>query len=186
MARKAREKGGGGRLARSETVTIRLDPRLNYLCEIAARVQRRTKSSFIEAAIDDAIHRVPLQPRNSGDYNPTVGDRADDLWNVREHERLVALAFEAPHLMTMFEQEVWAVICEHGPFWRCKLGSDGSGKEVWSWECEPGRLVTERIAECWNAIVAVAEGEASGEDLPSYERERNSFKMGEPDLEPPF
>ena len=124
MARKAKEPSGG-RLTRSDTVTIRLDPRLNYLCEIAARVQRRTKSSFIEAAIDEAVHRIPLEPRGNPQYTTTVGEDADRLWHVRAHERLIALAQIAPHLMTMDEQEIWAVICEYGFFWRGKWVNEG-------------------------------------------------------------
>lgn len=46
---------GGGKLNRSETITIRLDPQINRLCDMAALVQRRTKSSFIEGAIIEAL-----------------------------------------------------------------------------------------------------------------------------------
>jgi len=53
--------GGGGKLNRSETVTIRLDPKLRYLTELAARQQRRTLSSFIEWAIDSALKDVVLR-----------------------------------------------------------------------------------------------------------------------------
>ena len=42
----SKRKGGGGKLARSETVTVRLDPKLRYLAELAARIQRRSVSSF--------------------------------------------------------------------------------------------------------------------------------------------
>src|SRR4051794_21564371 len=51
---------GGAKLNRSETVTVRLDPKLNYLCELAARAQRRTKSSFIEWAVADSLRNVIL------------------------------------------------------------------------------------------------------------------------------
>lgn len=47
------------KLNRSETVTVRLDPRLNYLAELAGRAQRRTKSSFIEWAVQQAIKEMP-------------------------------------------------------------------------------------------------------------------------------
>jgi hypothetical protein len=57
---KARRRPGGGKLSRSETVTVRLDPKLNYLCDLAARGQRRTKSSFIEWAIDNALKYVTI------------------------------------------------------------------------------------------------------------------------------
>jgi hypothetical protein len=169
MVRKAKE-SGGGRLTRSETVTIRLDPRLNYLCEIAARVQRRTKSSFIEAVIDEAIHRVPLEPRN-GPQSTTVGRNADDLWHVRAHERLIALTQIAPHLMTMDEQERWAVICEHGFFWRGKWVEEDL-EEFWSWKCEPTKIITERVADSWDKIVEVAQGKAETTILPEYEKRR--------------
>lgn len=170
MARKAKEPSGG-RLTRSDTVTIRLDPRLNYLCEIAARVQRRTKSSFIEAAIDEAVHRIPLEPRGNPQYTTTVGEDADRLWHVRAHERLIALAQIAPHLMTMDEQEIWAVICEYGFFWRGKWVTEGF-EESWSWECEPAKLITERVADSWNKIVEVAQGKAETTILPEYEKRR--------------
>lgn len=49
------------KLNRSETVTVRLDPRLNYLTELAGRAQRRTKSSFIEWAIKEAIRDLGIE-----------------------------------------------------------------------------------------------------------------------------
>jgi hypothetical protein len=36
---------------RSETVTVRLDHKLHFLCGIAARAQGRTRSGFIEWAV---------------------------------------------------------------------------------------------------------------------------------------
>lgn len=48
------------KVRRSETVTVRLDPRMNYLAELAARSQRRTKSSFIEWAVQEAIKGMDL------------------------------------------------------------------------------------------------------------------------------
>ena len=50
-------KGGGGKLSRSETVTVRLDPRLRYLAELAARLHRRTLSSYVEWEIGRASCR---------------------------------------------------------------------------------------------------------------------------------
>ena len=173
MARKAKEQGGG-RLTRSETVTIRLDPRLNYLCEIAARVQRRTKSSFIESLIDDAINNLPLRPHDPPEWSLSIGAIADELWNIREHERLISLAQRGPHLMTMREQEIWAVICEHGHFWPGKWVPDGPGTVIWSWECGPRDLITRRVADNWDKIVEVAEGKAETNILPKYEKRRTT------------
>lgn len=87
---------GGGKLNRTETVTVRLDPKLNYLCELAARAQRRSRSSFIEWAVQRAI---------TGD--PDFGER-DQLWDIDPDRRLTLLAEKAPHLMTYDEQVEWA------------------------------------------------------------------------------
>src|SRR5579864_5078932 len=79
---------GGGKLSRTETVTVRLDPQLNYLCELAARAQRRTKSSFIEWAIETALNSVgiPGERKNATDLW-TIADRNADLWDVDEPDR---------------------------------------------------------------------------------------------------
>lgn len=84
------------KLNRSETVTVRLDPRMNYLTELAGRAQRRTKSSFIEWAVQKALRDLGV--------NETVGliDRLDmalemDAVTATDHEwtHLLGLAIEA-------------------------------------------------------------------------------------------
>ena len=60
MTQQNRRKGGGSKLSRSETVTVRLDQKLRYLAELAARKYRRTLSSFIEWAIEDTFNRIML------------------------------------------------------------------------------------------------------------------------------
>src|SRR4051795_7355266 len=81
-----KRRGGGGKLARSETVTIRLDPKLRYLTELAARKQRRTVSSFIEWAIESALDRIILRESynqyQGGTVEETLGDQAEVLWDI--------------------------------------------------------------------------------------------------------
>ena len=186
MSEKTKE-SGGGRLNRSQTVTVRLDPRMNYLCELGARVQRRTKSSFIEASIASTVERIVLVPREPyEDNDTTIGDLAETLWHVREYERLVALATCGHHLMTMEEQEIWAVICETGHFWRGNWKPDGDG-EIWSWEAKPENLVKDRVAESWNEILHVANGETeAAEALPNFLKRRVRKQTPDQDDEIPF
>ena len=186
MSEKTKE-SGGGRLNRSQTVTVRLDPRLNYLCELGARVQRRTKSSFIEASIASTVEGIVLVPRETyEDNDTTIGDLAETLWHVREYERLMALAKYGHHLMTMEEQEIWAVICENGNFWRGKWKPGGDG-EVWSWEAKPENLVKDRVAESWNEILQVANGETeAAEALLKFLKRRARKQTPDQDDEIPF
>ena len=65
MTEQEMRRGGGGKLARTETVTVRLDPKLRYLAELAARVHRRTLSSYIEWAIKESLDKDELRPANA-------------------------------------------------------------------------------------------------------------------------
>jgi hypothetical protein len=152
-------------------VTIRLDPKLNYLCELAARSQRRTKSSFIEAVIEEKLNFVPLDKRPDSDPAATVGRYAESLWHIHEHERLIALAFLAPNLMTFEEQEIWATICSYAYVWRGKWRREGD-EEVWTWSCQEEALNHDRVGEYWSEIRAVSAGEKDKGELPNYDLRR--------------
>lgn len=156
-------KGTGSKLGRTETVSIRLDPRLNYLCELAARSQRRTKSSFIEATLAEHIQTQVINKwRDTGQDQPdTFGDRADVLWHVRESQRLVSLGIIAPELMTFEEQHIWALIEENGYFWRGNWGRD-----VWRYHVSLENIIRDRVDEHWNDLLAVAVGEKDPDELP--------------------
>lgn len=157
-------KGSGSKLGRTETVSIRLDPRLNYLCELAARSQRRTKSSFIEATLAEHIQTLVINKWRNSDFDEatTFGERADVLWHVRESQRLVSLGIVSPELMTFEEQHVWALIEENGHFWRGHWKGD-----KWVFYVDLDSIIRERVDECWEDILAVAAGEAPQDVLPS-------------------
>ncbi len=112
MAETAKRRGAGGKLARSETVTVRLDPKLRYLAELAARKQRRTLSSYIEWAIEDSLKSVVIHQGSgyNGDDNLSVADEIKALWDVDEAERFVKLAIRYPDLLTHQENEIWKLL----------------------------------------------------------------------------
>lgn len=117
-----KRKGGGGRLTRSETVTVRLDPKVRYLAELAARKHRRTLSSFIEYAVEQSLEKVVLKEYGYFDniagqrvYDAvTVSQGAYDLWDVDESERFMRLAIHFPDLMSHNEQITWKVLKDSG------------------------------------------------------------------------
>jgi hypothetical protein len=131
----------GGSLTRSEIVTVRLDPKTRYLAELAARVQRRTLSSFVEWAIAQAVEAQPVNGR-------TLGQVADDLWDTDEADRFVMLAMNHPTLLNHDEQVLWKVIRE------CS--------ELWT---ERGRPMLKEIREKWPMLQEVARGERPAADL---------------------
>lgn len=111
----AAKKIGGGKLTRSETVTVRLDPKLRYLAELAARKHRRTLSSYIEWAIEKSLGNIVLADEGE-QYEQTILNQASDLWDVDEADRFVKLAQAYPDLLTHEEQLIWKVVQESPAF----------------------------------------------------------------------
>jgi hypothetical protein len=177
-------KRGGGKLNRSETVTVRLDPKLNYLCELAARAQRRTKSSFIEWAVADSLRSVILP--EVVEYGDAFGDtrdvslqeKASQLWHVDEADRVAALALTAPALLNHDEQLVWRLVRENGLLWRGHYDSS----EQWCWIVKEDSLIKDRLREHWDTFKAVAVGDKSSAALPSWAKQKPN-KWGD-DIDP--
>lgn len=166
----SKRKAGGGKLARSETVTVRLDPKLRYLAELAALRQRRTVSSFIEWAIEDSLGRVIIQ--ESGYANgpgTSVADVAAKLWDVDDADRFAKLALSFPDLLTHEEQKRWKLIRENGFLWRGHYAKDGS---KWTWRVEEGSLCFDRLRAHWDGFCNVARGEAARDTLPTWPETR--------------
>src|SRR5262245_58826321 len=161
MAKMAKGRSsGGGKLNRSETVTIRLDPKLRYLTELAARKQRRTVSSFIEWAIESALDKIVLREAydqfSGGTLEKSLGDESEALWDTDEPDRLAKLGIHYPELLTHDEQVLWKLIRENGFLWKGRY--DKAGK--WQWELETDSLIFPRLREHWDEFKQVASGEA--------------------------
>jgi hypothetical protein len=88
--------------ARSITVGVRLDPRLRYLVELAARKQRRSVSTFIDSTLRDSLKRMSLV-----EDGPSLAEEAASLWDVDEAVRFARLAEAHPDLLTYDEQVEW-------------------------------------------------------------------------------
>jgi hypothetical protein len=152
MAEKSGSKTASGKLPRNVAVTVRLDPRLRYLAEIAARRQRRTVSSFVEWAIEQSLERIQLN--NPGGEVRTLADEANNLWSTDQVERFVMLGYCYPELQTHEEQLVWNLISTNGKLW---LDTQDSSRV-------PG-IDIELLRQHWNLLNSVALGEADESDL---------------------
>jgi len=179
MATEDKRKSGGGKLTRSETVTVRLDPKLRYLAELAARKQRRTLSSFIEWAIQDSLDRVKIYEGNgyNGDVDVYVGAEAAILWDVDDSDRFAKLAVRYPDLLTHEEQILWKLIKENGLLWRGNWrGSNGE----FQWKVEESSLIFERLREHWETFNKVASGESPKSALPTWSKTQTASEKKPP------
>lgn len=183
-ALKSRSGGGGSKLNRSETVTIRLDPKLRYLTELAARQQRRTASSFIEWAIERALDSVILREeydRHEGAIPISLAHEAETLWDTDEPDRIARLGLHYPALLTHDEQVLWKLIRECGLLWLGQYDKQG----YWRWELNMDSLIFKKLREHWDAFNQVASGEADKSILPKWaERKPIPPKLKDGDFPP--
>lgn len=163
MARKMTETEKG--MPRSITVGVRLDPKVRYLAELAARKQRRSLSSFIEWAVQESFGRVLLREGGlaNNDHGTSIADAAAWLWDIDHADRFARLALRYPDLLTHEEQATWKLIRENGYFW--KGSHDKTG--VWTWRTDEKEVIFERLREHWDKLKAVATGQANKSILPT-------------------
>jgi hypothetical protein len=178
----AKERKKGSKLARSETVTIRLDPKMRYLAELASRVHRRTLSSYIEWAIEASFAKVYPSPSNNAF---TLSDRASALWDIDEPDRFVTLASTYPNLLSHEEQRLWKLIKENGFLWRGGYRRQ-SAEQVWQWDASRiENLIVERLRKHWEGFVLVSRDEAPASVLPTWDAHGSNVEVEE-DYDPQF
>jgi len=173
MPKVGTKKGGGAKLSRTETVTVRLDPRLRYLAEIGSRSQRRTLSSFIEWAIEESLSKVLVYEPPDNVCNPTEDDylnergyllgAAEVLWDVDEADRFAQLAIRYPELLTFDEQVLWKLIRESKTLW------EGGKLPKNKFEVKAENFNFQMLRKYWDEFVAVAQQEKDPRVLPGYE-----------------
>ena len=184
MATSEASKSKGSKLNRSETVTVRLDPKLRYLAELAARKQRRTLSSYIEWAIEQSLENVMLKESRLG--IATVANKASSLYDVDELDRLVKLALLYPELLVYEEQVIWKLITKNGLFWHGSYESD----HIWRWKISQETLKFTVLRKHWDTLKRIAKEELSEDALPDWEpppqTPQNTIKESTLDDDIPF
>jgi hypothetical protein len=170
---------GGSRNVRSDSVTVRLEPRIRYFAELASRIDRRTLSSFVEQAIADAITRkiIRVNPRDPKDPQVRSLMEQTELWDVFEPDRFVKLALHHPELLTHHEQIVWKLIQENEVVWKHQYDNDGDPV----WAVQESEVLWRTLRKYWEVFNKVARGELPISALPSVESPR-----GTSDEEIPF
>jgi hypothetical protein len=106
-------KGGGGKLSRSEIVQVRLDPKLRIAADLAARIQRRTLSSFIEWSVAESVSKIKVGYKE----NETASFISNKIWDPNELQRFINLKKYYPHLLTYEEESLWNLLVGNQSYW---------------------------------------------------------------------
>jgi hypothetical protein len=160
-------KARNGEMVRSETLTFRLDARLKFLADLAARSQGRKLSNYVEQTLEQSFANVLIQDErepNSGTYEKPYGkslaDMADQLWDVNESTRFLNVVHIAPWLVTDGELKLLGVV-RHSDFYAPK-----------------GILNSARIADDWEMLRAIGDGTADIDLLPVDRRPSKALLFG--------
>lgn len=149
----ATKRKAGPKLAKTENVQVRLDPRLKWSAELGARAHRQPLSAFIEWCIADSLPHV-ITPW--GDSARVV---ADTTWDIEPADRLMRLAMRFPELLTYPESQIWKYVKETLAFWH----PDG----------KKGLNLT-LVRACWPLLEAIPAGA-----LPSQEEMKAAMRKAQ-------
>ncbi len=152
----SKKKGAGGKLKRNQVITVRLDPKLKFGAELAARRQRRTLSSYIEWAIEQSLQNIKI------DGIATAFSAMNDVWHVEEADKFINFAFKFPELLNYDEERLWQLIIEHEYFWRCLKRSNGHI----SYGCWTSTILHFRVREQWETLHEIIEGTRNEDEIP--------------------
>ncbi len=166
----AKKRSAGGKLSRTEVVTVRLDSKLKLALDLAARKQRRTMSSFIEYAIEQATKKVPIldkderDPRDEFPWDAYI--TSQKIWDPEEADTFCNFAFALHNLLNHEERMRWKLIKEHDYFWD---GEEVRGKKRII--RDKNTLLIKRVREEWDTLTQIIDGE----DIPIPSKSQNNF-----------
>ena len=132
---------------RKELTSLRLEPQVKYLAEIASRVQRRSLTNFIEWVLEESIKNMTLRDDPYDDR--TLGDLSFLLWDINESERLT----HTPYKFINFNE--FAIIIDTSGY-QIELPDEAGFKGIHKLELQ--HFNTEKINDCWENILQIANG----------------------------
>ncbi|WP_147150851.1 hypothetical protein [Neoasaia chiangmaiensis] len=99
------------KVSKSESLTIRLDPKMRFALEFVARLKGQTITKVIERAVLDMADRTVVEYKNA----PEGCDSADwrDFWDVNEGIRALNMARTPETHPTFEEDEILDFVQQH-------------------------------------------------------------------------
>lgn len=96
---------------KTETLTLRLDPKVKLMIELISRVRRQSITGVVEAAIEEIAFDLDVPfVSNELPGAQSVTTAVSEIWSTDESERFVNLCFHLPSLITYEEQRIWETI----------------------------------------------------------------------------
>lgn len=107
---------------KTETLTLRLDPKVKVMIEIISRIRRQSITGVVEAAIEEIAFDLDTPYFDDGEmHNYSLGSIFSDVWSADESERFINMCYHLPSLLTYEEQRIWETIKSSSCFWESHL-----------------------------------------------------------------
>lgn len=145
----AKNKPGQGS-RKTETLTLRLDPKVKIMIELISRIRRQSITGVVEAAIEEVAYDTDAPYFDDGKMNShALGTIFSDVWSTDESEWFINMCYRFPTLLTFEEQRIWETIKSSAIFLHSAttyLSTD--------WEIEGvGALDRETIRRYWDNLL---------------------------------
>jgi hypothetical protein len=147
----SRQQPARPRAARTDVISVRLDPQLRYAAELAAAHTGTSLSKLIELAVTRLVQLTTVVPGKSPLRDKSAFSVAVEVWEPHAADRLARLASRFPDLMTLAERRIWREIRETDSLWRTK----GERSDI-------NDLDKEAVRRLWNEICSRAGLSATG------------------------
>lgn len=103
---------------KTETLTLRLDPKIKYTIELMARIKRQSITSVIETAIEAAAFELDTPVLVEGKRETwSLSNAVSEFWSTDQVARFINLCAFMPELLTYDEQRIWETIKSTPEFW---------------------------------------------------------------------
>lgn len=96
---------------KTESLTLRMDPKIKFLIEVISRVRRQSITGVVEAAMEETAFDLEVPYFDEGKVEAhALGAIFSEIWSTDESELFINMCFHLPTLMTYEEQRLWETI----------------------------------------------------------------------------
>jgi len=153
---------------RTEVFALRLDPKLKYLAELAARKQHRSLANFVEWALDSALRTTVIDEKTG----KKVWEEAETLWDISEPGRFFRLLETHPELLSYEEQKLFFTIKNHKIF-------NPEVEQDFGFCTDKGKLHKKEILACWDEVVEFSESPSAKTEKALTQKMYTAFESAD-------
>lgn len=152
---------------KTETLTLRLEPKLKFLIELISRMKRQSITGVVESAVEDLAFGLDVSFHDNGTTEPLAMVNAlANIWSTDESERFLNFCYHLPHLMTYEDQRVWETIKVSPVFFEAKKSKASTPRKIESLD-QLDRLV---VSQSWQSLLQHVEMNKDNRVVVPFER----------------